>query len=80
MSISAAEFRAKTGLEPKRQGPLVAVARLLGPDAAVERRRLPIAPVPRAHQIEELLADCHPSLVRLVQVRVEAVAGLGLEV
>src|SRR5499433_4595489 len=33
MSISAAEFRAKTGLEPKRQGPLVALARLLGPDA-----------------------------------------------
>src|SRR5262245_6231200 len=33
MSISAAEFGAKTGLEPKRPGPLVAVARLLGPDA-----------------------------------------------
>ena len=33
MSISTAEFRAKTGLEPKRQGPLVAAARLLGPDA-----------------------------------------------
>src|SRR5215813_11491343 len=33
MSISAADLRAKTGLEPKRQGPLVAAARLLGPDA-----------------------------------------------
>ena len=33
MSISTAEFRATTGLEPKRQGPLVAAARLLGPDA-----------------------------------------------
>ena len=32
MSISTAEFRAKTGLEPKREGPLVAAARMLGPD------------------------------------------------
>ena len=32
MSISTAELGAKTGLGPKRQGPLVGLARMLGPD------------------------------------------------
>src|ERR1700682_2684061 len=32
MSISTAELGAKPGLEPKRQGPLVGLARMLGPD------------------------------------------------
>src|SRR6202163_3106082 len=32
MSISTAELGAKTGLEPKRQGPLVGLVRMLGPD------------------------------------------------
>ena len=32
MSISTAELGAKAGLGPKREGPLVGLARMLGPD------------------------------------------------